>query len=72
MISVGSGFILTVFTPSYHIVRNDDTYNALSDCNVLAMLYHANLFDRPYLMDLDSTNGTYINVSVLVMCFNLV
>jgi smad nuclear-interacting protein 1 len=25
------------------------------------MLYHTALFGRPYLMDLDSTNGTFIN-----------
>ena len=46
-------------------------YNAFFGCNVLAMLYHTALFGRPYLMDLDSTNGTFINVSVLVMCVNL-
>jgi len=36
-------------------------YNAFFGCNVLAMLYHTALFGRPYLMDLDSTNGTFIN-----------
>ncbi|AQK85377.1 FHA domain-containing protein DDL [Zea mays] len=35
--------------------------NALPDFIISVLLYHTILFDRPYLMDLDSTNGTFIN-----------
>ena len=45
-----------------------DISNAFPDFIISVTLYHAILFDRPYLMDLDSTNGTFINVRFLVIC----
>jgi hypothetical protein len=36
------------------------------------MMFFAALFDRPYLMDLGSTNGTFINVSPPVILLLLI